>query len=80
MQTKDLESRIAKYCKDNPYEAMRTAELIYKKLQMLPVREFAAISTLSEKTVYNMVSDLENAKIEVAVLGGIKFIPKILNP
>lgn len=71
--------KVAKLCKENPYKAMDYAEVIFKELQMMTVKEFASKAKPSERTIYNMVSDVENADIEVAVFCDNKFIPGVLN-
>lgn len=79
MEHKELRKRIAKYCKENAHEAILTAEFIFEELQMKTIPEFAAISTLSERTLYNHVRDPENSKHEIAIFCNEKYIPTRLN-
>jgi len=45
----------------------------------MSVRDFAKISTKSERTIYNMVKDTENAEIEILSIFSTTFIPALLN-
>ena len=77
--TKEEQAKIANLCKTNPYKAMEFAEQIFKLLQMKTIREFAAISKLSERTIYNAVKDPEFASFEFAIFCNDKYIPAKLN-
>lgn len=77
--TKEEKIKVAKLCKSNPYKSMSFLEEFCKELQMMSVRDFAKIAKPSERTIYNMVEDIENAKIEVLQICLEKFIPAKLN-
>lgn len=77
--SKEEIEKVAKLCKDNPYKAMDLAEIIFNKLQMMTVNKFASIATLSKRTIYNKIDDVENSEIEVAMFCNNRFIPGVLN-
>lgn len=77
--TKAEKKRIAKTCKDNPYKSFKILEQFCKELKIMSVRDFAKISTKSERTIYNMVKDTENAEIEILSIFSTTFIPALLN-
>ena len=79
MTDKEIEMRVAKHCKQNPYEAFKVIECYCNSLQLMTIRDFAKIAKQSERTIYNMVKDVENAQIEVLTICNDKFIPAILN-
>ena len=71
--------KVAKSCKENPYKMFSVLDAICKELQLTTVREFAKQSVKSERTIYNMVKDIEASEVEVLIICGEKFIPKKLN-
>lgn len=77
--TKEERKRIAKYCKNDPYKMFAVLDQICKELQLTDIRTFASKSIKSERTIYNMVKDVEFAEIEVLVICNEKFIPAVLN-
>lgn len=66
-------------CENDPFKAMLVFELISEYLNFMTLREFAEICIYSERKIYDMVSDSENAMIEFVQICNTKFIPKNLN-
>lgn len=79
MLTNSESIRTKELCENNPYKAMEIAELIFKELQMKTITEFAEISTVSERTLYNWVQNPEFANIEFSIFCNDKYIPAKLN-
>lgn len=77
--SKEEKDKASRLCKENPYKAMDLAEYIFNKLQMVSIREFAKLTKLSERTVYNHVKDAENSHYEIAIFCNDKYIPLKLN-